>query len=113
MNSWVRASAYPEPQSHPSPDLSDPCQPNDNQIARKSAPVTPSRTQPLDLIHPPRQIDSPIRPQNAQVGLGQCSLPAPFQGEGWGAARCVWDEIDLHSGMCTRPNLRTKNAKPH
>src|SRR5271154_4540566 len=29
----------------------------------------PSRTQPLDLIHPPRQIDSPIRPQNAQVGL--------------------------------------------
>ena len=31
----------------------------------------PSRTQPLDLIHPPRQIDSPIRPQNAQVGLKQ------------------------------------------
>src|SRR5271154_1457734 len=29
----------------------------------------PTRTQPLDLIHPPRQIDSPIRPQNAQVGL--------------------------------------------
>jgi hypothetical protein len=29
----------------------------------------PSRTQPLDLIHPLRQIDSPTRRQNAQVGL--------------------------------------------
>src|SRR5271168_2389539 len=29
------------------------------------------------------------------------------------AARCVWDEIDLHSRIWTLPNLRTKNAKPH
>src|SRR5271155_3461873 len=51
MNSWVRASAYPEPRSHPSPDLSDPCQPNDNQIARKSAPVTELPVHPsLELV---------------------------------------------------------------
>ena len=29
------------------------------------------------------------------------------------AARCDWDEIDLHSRIWTLPNLRTKNAKPH
>jgi integrase len=29
------------------------------------------------------------------------------------AARCVWDEIDLHNRIWTLPNLRTKNAKPH
>src|SRR5277367_3117376 len=29
------------------------------------------------------------------------------------AARCVWEEIDLHSRIWTLPNLRTKNAKPH
>src|SRR5271169_140413 len=29
------------------------------------------------------------------------------------AARCVWDEVDLHSRIWTLPNLRTKNAKPH
>jgi integrase len=29
------------------------------------------------------------------------------------AARCVWDEVDLHNRIWTLPNLRTKNAKPH
>jgi len=29
------------------------------------------------------------------------------------AARCVWDEFDLHSRIWTLPNIRTKNAKPH
>jgi integrase len=29
------------------------------------------------------------------------------------AARCIWDEIDLHNRIWTLPNLRTKNAKPH
>src|SRR3984893_8987157 len=29
------------------------------------------------------------------------------------AARCVWDEIDLHNRIWTLPNLRTKNAKRH
>jgi integrase len=28
-------------------------------------------------------------------------------------ARCVWDEIDLDSGIWNLPNQRTKNAKPH
>ena len=68
----------------------------------------PSRTQPLDLTHPLRQIDSPIRPQNAQVGLAKASAEKDAK------LFPAWNDAlrTALRDLCARLQLRPP-ARPH